>query len=119
MTPNRAPETNRLYARVANFPNKLANLRAKIEALRDEAGELGFREEAAHLSALAVFANSMPEQAPKLVHWTGAEVTQLKALWLEGIMIAEIARRLDKTPKAVQRAIDRYGLPVRKKRRTA
>lgn len=112
----RTPEVNRLYARVANFPNKLCNLRSKIEALRDEAEELGFREEAAHLEAMAVFANCLPKRGPKLVHWSNHEVTQLKALWLEGVSAAEIGRRLDKTDIAVRAAAKRYGLPRRKRR---
>jgi len=115
----RAPEVNRLYAKVANFPNKLANLRAKIAAMRDEAEELGFREEAAHLSAMAVFAECLPTRAPKLVHWTNQEIAQLKALWLEGIPGAEIGRRLDKTAVAVRAAAKRHNLPVRKKRRAS
>jgi hypothetical protein len=112
----RAPQVNRLYARVANYPNKLVNLRAKIAALRDEAEELGFREEAAHLAAMAVFADCLPKRGPKLVHWSNQEVAQLKVLWLEGIAAAEIGRRLGKTDIAVRTAAKRHGLPVRKRR---
>lgn len=112
---SRTPEVSRLYARVANFPKKLENLRAKIAAMRDEADELDFREEAAHLAAMAVFADCLPVRAPKLVHWTNQEVAQLKVLWLEGISAAEIGRRMGKTDIAVRAAAKRYGLPVRKR----
>jgi hypothetical protein len=112
----RAPETNRLYARVANFPNKLCNLRSKIEALRDEAAELGFREEAAHLTAMAVFANCIPDRAPKLDHWSNQEVAKLKGLWLEGVSTAEIGHQLGKSDNAIQKAAKRFGLPRRKVR---
>lgn len=115
----REPSANRLYAKVANFPNKVSNLRAKIAAMRDEAEELGFREEAAHLSAMAVFAECLPRRAPKLVHWTNQEVAQLKLLWLEGIAAAEIGRRLGKTDIAIRTAAKRHGLPVRRKRGAA
>ena len=116
---DRAPEANRLYARVANFPTKLENLRTKIAAMRDEAEELGFREEASHLAAMAVFAECLPKRAPKLVLWTNQEISQLKVLWLEGVTGAEIGRRLDKTAIAVRSAAKRHNLPIRRPRKKA
>lgn len=113
----RAPEANRLYAKVANFPNKLTNLQAKIAAMRDEATELGFREEAAHLAAMAVFAECLPAREVKKVEWTGSEVSQLKRLWLEGVTATEIAKRIGKTSHAVCGAARRHNLPIRKPRK--
>lgn len=115
----REPEVNRFYARVANFPKKLDNLRAKIAALGAEAAELGFREEAAHLSAMTVFADCLPKRAPKKVDWTPQEVADLRCYWLQGVSSVEIAKRLGKTPNAICGAARRHGLPIRKHRRAA
>jgi hypothetical protein len=85
--------------------------------LRDEAEELGFREEAAHLSALMVFAHCLPDRESKQVNWTSAEVVKLKQLWLEGVRSAEIATRLGRTPQSIRAQARRYNLPKRKIRR--
>jgi hypothetical protein len=107
-------QMRRHYSAVYNFPNKLANLRGKIEAMRDEAEELGFRDEAAHLTALLTIANYGPRHEPKKIEWTPQETTQLKALWLEGLTAAEIGKRLGKTKPAVCAAARRNNLPRRR-----
>lgn len=110
------PEMRRFYAKVANFPKKLDNLRNKIAALRDEAEELSFRDEAHHLAALATFADCLPMQERKRVDWSPEEVAQLKRLWLEGLTSAEIGRRIGKTDAAVRLAARRHKLPARRRR---
>lgn len=118
---NRASEAQmrRHYSAVYNFPNKIANLRSKIEALRDEAEELGFRDDAAHLTALLTIANYGPRHEPKKIEWTAQEVAQLKALWLEGLTATAIGKRIGKTKPAVCAAARRHNLPIRKPRRRA
>jgi hypothetical protein len=107
-------EVKRFYARVANFPNKIDNLRAKIAALRDEAEALGFREEGRLLGAMAVFADALPKAGPKLVNWSADEVLTLKRLWLEGLTCAQIGKQIGRTAAAVQRSARKHNLPKRR-----
>lgn len=111
----RSPEINRHYAKVANFPKRLANLSARIVELRDEARDLGFTEYVPLLSALSTFANCLPEPPPKLEQWSDFEVAQLKKLWAEGLIAKDIAAKIGRSRAAVMGAVRRHGLPKRRK----
>jgi GcrA cell cycle regulator len=115
---SRTPEISRLYARCYNFPTKVANLSAKIAAMRDEAKELGFTQEAAHLGAMAVFADCiLGNQAETRARgWTDEEILTLKRLWLQGLSAAKITKHINKSRSAICAAAIRYNLPARKAR---
>jgi hypothetical protein len=111
-----APDMRRLYSRVANFPKKVNNLRAKIAAMRDEAKELGFREEARQLAAMSVFADVWPSQRPqKRNDWSDDETLTLKRLWIEGVSGVEIGERMGRTAPAVRKQARKLGLPKRRR----
>lgn len=104
----------RHYSQVYNFPKKLANMVAKIKALRDEANDLGFHDEHAQLAALAVVAaNAVPKPKPKKIEWTQDKIGELKTLWLQGKTCTEIARHIGKSRSAVSGAARRHNLPRR------
>jgi len=104
------------YAQVYNFPRKVQNLRAKIEAMRDEARALGFTAEASQLAAMAVFAQHWIEPAgPQRVRgWCAEHDATLARLWAEGMTGAEIAERLPKSRAAVLARARALGLPERR-----
>ncbi len=115
--PSLAPDMRRLYSRVANFPKKVENLRAKIAAMRDEAEELGFREEARQLAAMSVFADAWQRERPaRRIDWTADETLTLKRLWLEGVSGVEIAERLGRSAAGVRKQARKLELPVRRRR---
>jgi hypothetical protein len=113
---DRDREDRRLSARIYNFPHKVANLRAKIEAMRDEARELGFEQEAAQLAAMAVFADCWagPPASSRDRGWSDEQTATLKRLWLEGLSASKIGKEVGKSRSAVLGASYRLNLPKRR-----
>jgi hypothetical protein len=115
MTDNERAD-RKFYARVHNFPNKMANLRAKIIALRDEAEQLGYRDEAAWLAGMAAIACSrdLPQTERKKIEWTQADINALRKLWRRGLTGSQIAREIGRSRPAVLAAARRHGLEERR-----
>lgn len=106
----------RHYAKIYNFPNRMDNLRARIAELRDEAQELGYRDEVAHLSALLALAESrdLTRITNEKHEWTMAEVQVLRRMWADGCSGGQIAKALGRSRSAVLAAARRNDLHRRR-----